>query len=131
MASIKRAFVLNGDTSCFLSSSRSHLQTTASSLPPSQLFTLRFSSPPAGQNLHSSNLFFDLPSLFFHTAKMKFTLASVLALVAVASAATVETPDQAVDRREVRLMERQGANANRKLEAALIVNCPKRKGCPR
>ncbi|KAL8377310.1 hypothetical protein RB595_008140 [Gaeumannomyces hyphopodioides] len=44
---------------------------------------------------------------------MKFTLASVLALVAVASAATVETPEQAVDRREVRLMERQGANDNR------------------
>ncbi|EJT76485.1 hypothetical protein GGTG_06404 [Gaeumannomyces tritici R3-111a-1] len=63
---------------------------------------------------------FTLPTVFliFHlfflpTAKMKFTLASVLALVAVVSAATVETPEQGVERREVRLMERQGANANR------------------
>ncbi|KLU85590.1 hypothetical protein MAPG_04613 [Magnaporthiopsis poae ATCC 64411] len=44
---------------------------------------------------------------------MKFTLASVLSLVAVASAVVVETPEQSVDRREVLLMERAGENGKR------------------
>ncbi|KAI6381331.1 hypothetical protein MCOR25_001263 [Pyricularia grisea] len=45
---------------------------------------------------------------------MKFSIASTfVTLLAVASAATVETPEQSLDRRAVLLMERQGANANR------------------